>query len=193
MKRRDREWVRALVDGELDATTAEALRARARQQPELAAYIARMEGLRSNLATLRGVSVSPRPFVAPQKNAEKSGRWLWLMGPLAAVGAAAAVFVLKPAGQGGPDAGAAQGEPAGVEVRLSFAAPQASEVRVAGDFNGWQPEPLAREGDRWATHLRLPPGRYAYMYVVDGQWTADPEAHSFRDDEFGRKNAVLHL
>ena len=68
-----------------------------------------------------------------------------------------------------------------------------SVVLLAGDFNAWQPTPLTRDGDRWATQLRLPPGRYAYMYVVDGRWTADPEAHSFRDDEFGRKNAVLHL
>jgi anti-sigma factor RsiW len=84
-------------------------------------------------------------------------------------------------------------EAPGVAVELKFVAPEAGQVQVAGDFNGWRPEPLHREGDRWAARLRLPPGRYAYMYVVDGRWTSDPQAHSFRDDEFGRQNAVLHL
>ena len=46
------------------------------------------------------------------------------------------------------------------------AALEAEMVRLAGEFNGWQPELMEREeGGGWARSLRLRPGRYQYKFV----------------------------
>ena len=75
--------------------------------------------------------------------------------------------------------------------------PGARTVGVAGDFNGWDPvqtllEPSA--SGAWTVTLPLEPGRYEYMFVVDGtQWIADPFAAEQQDDGFGSRNAVLDV
>lgn len=62
-------------------------------------------------------------------------------------------------------------------TRLSYHAPQAQAVSVAGTFNHWDPAatPLARDasGD-WDVRLDLPPGRHEYKFVVDGAWCCEP-------------------
>jgi hypothetical protein len=131
------------------------------------------------------------------------------------VGAAAAVLLLLVAAgtiarvgrpdlvAGGPgDAAITQisasaAEPTTVLVRLVLVQPGASTVEAAGDFNGWNPsrtplEPVA--GGAWAVTVPLEPGRYEYMFVVDGtQWVADPFAAEQIDDGFGSRNAVLDV
>jgi 1,4-alpha-glucan branching enzyme len=71
-------------------------------------------------------------------------------------------------------------------------------VAVAGDFNGWRTDDaLLDDADGDGTFvgtLRLPPGSYAYMFVVDGdRWVTDPFAGTYRDDDFGHRNAVIRL
>lgn len=64
-----------------------------------------------------------------------------------------------------------------VEFRLH--APKAKEVQLGGDFNQWRAESLPLAKSRkgvWETLLPLPPGRYSYLFRVDGEWTKDPEA-----------------
>ncbi len=84
-----------------------------------------------------------------------------------------------------------------VLVRLVMLEPGARTVGVAGDFNGWDPvqtplEPSA--SGAWTVTLPLEPGRYEYMFVVDGtQWIADPFAAEQQDDGFGSRNAVLDV
>lgn len=84
-----------------------------------------------------------------------------------------------------------------VLVRLIFSQPQAASVAVAGDFNGWNPDrtPLQRtDGGMWTATIPLKPGRYQYMFVVDGkQWLVDPLASDESFDGFGAKNAVLDV
>lgn len=84
-----------------------------------------------------------------------------------------------------------------VMVRLVMLQPQARSVAVAGDFNGWQPQetPLQRTEDgAWTVTLQVKPGRYHYMFVVDGQeWITDPFAGEYSSDGFGAKNAVLDV
>jgi len=42
--------------------------------------------------------------------------------------------------------------------------------------------------------IPLKPGRYEYMFVVDGQqWIPDPFAAEQTDDGFGSRNAVLEV
>jgi len=127
------------------------------------------------------------------------GSWLWaprvmhLRWNLAAVGlvvvvvALAAIYLLRSAPESGPRS-----------VTLVFVAPQAKTVAVAGDFNSWQParQPMRDEsgGGVWTTTLKLAPGRYEYMFVVNGEkWVADPLARVRRPDGFGRENAVIDL
>jgi hypothetical protein len=82
-------------------------------------------------------------------------------------------------------------------VRLTIVEPGAKTVQVAGDFNGWNPMRTSLEqmsDGAWAVTIPLKPGRYAYMFVVDGQrWVADPFAAEQKDDGFGSRNAVLDV
>ena len=83
-------------------------------------------------------------------------------------------------------------------VRLVMMQPGAKVVQVAGDFNGWNPAqtPLERVSadGAWSVTIPLKPGRYAYMFVVDGrQWVADPFASEQKDDGFGSRNAVVDV
>ena len=82
-------------------------------------------------------------------------------------------------------------------VRLVLVQPEARSVAVAGDFNSWMPEqtPLRKMEDGvWTVTLHVKPGRYHYMFVVDGeQWVADPLAGEYSLDGFGAKNAVLDV
>lgn len=84
-----------------------------------------------------------------------------------------------------------------VFVRLVLLQPGARSVSVAGDFNGWSPTEtqLERsEGGMWTATIPLKPGRYQYMFVIDGkQWLADPLASEASGDGFGSENAVLDV
>ena len=79
-------------------------------------------------------------------------------------------------------------------IRLEFASTEAREVCVAGSFNDWQPTatPMIALGDgRWLKELALPPGRYEYRLVVDGQWIDDPLAKEFAPNPHGGRNGVI--
>ena len=82
-------------------------------------------------------------------------------------------------------------------IRLAFDAPAARSVAIAGSFNRWDParHPLSgpdRTG-RWTATLRLPPGRYEYLFVIDGsEWVLDPEAPAV-DNGLGGRNSIMVL
>ena len=81
-------------------------------------------------------------------------------------------------------------------VRLTFYAPQARTVSVAGDFNKWRTETDAMKGNdgMWSIDLKLKPGVYSYSFIVDGKtWVADPGAESYQDDGFGSQNSILRV
>lgn len=84
-----------------------------------------------------------------------------------------------------------------VLVRLVMVQPSAATVAVAGDFNGWDPSrtPLLRaDNGMWTTTIQLKPGRYQYMFVIDGkEWQTDPLASEVSQDGFGQQNAVLDV
>jgi anti-sigma factor RsiW len=87
--------------------------------------------------------------------------------------------------------------PSPVFVRLVVVRPGAQTVQAAGDFNGWDPTRTPLEhisNGAWAVTIPLEPGRYEYMFVIDGQdWIADPLAPEQSDDGFGSRNAVLDV
>jgi hypothetical protein len=43
----------------------------------------------------------------------------------------------------------------------------------------------------WTKILALPPGRYQYRYVVDGEWREDPENPNAVPGPAGVRNSVL--
>jgi chromosome partitioning protein len=84
------------------------------------------------------------------------------------------------------------------EVVVRFRDPRASDVRIAGDFNGWVPDKGVRslieaEGETriWTKILHLAPGRYQYRYVVDGEWREDPENPEGVASHVGGRNSIL--
>ena len=82
--------------------------------------------------------------------------------------------------------------------RFSLDAPGAQQVSLAGDFNGWRTDEILLADVTGRGHfsvtLPLKPGRYAYMFVVDGAtWMTDPRAEAYRDDGFGNKNALVNV
>ncbi|MFO1501792.1 MAG: glycogen-binding domain-containing protein [Verrucomicrobiota bacterium] len=81
-------------------------------------------------------------------------------------------------------------------MRLELYAPQARQVFVAGSFNGWEPTETAlysAEPGTWVRELELPPGKYEYLFLVDGQWLLDPKAKSFTPNPFGGQNCLMEV
>ncbi|MCW5557209.1 MAG: response regulator [Verrucomicrobiae bacterium] len=79
-------------------------------------------------------------------------------------------------------------------ICLRLTHPTAQQVCVAGSFNDWQPDatPMTRRDDgQWVKELTLPPGRYEYRLIVDGEWADDPAAAELIPNAFGTANAVL--
>ena len=84
------------------------------------------------------------------------------------------------------------------EVIVRFRDSSAHDVRIAGDFNGWVPDKGVRsliesQGEErvWTKILLLPPGRYQYRYVVDGEWCEDPDNPEAVSSDVGGRNSVL--
>jgi hypothetical protein len=72
----------------------------------------------------------------------------------------------------------------------------AKDVRLAGDFNGWNPDltpmrPL-RSGTFQAS-LPLAPGRYQYRYVIDGRWEKDPANECVEMNPYGELNSIVEV
>ena len=72
-------------------------------------------------------------------------------------------------------------------VEFSVELPEAQTVQLASDFTDWEENSLDMvRFDRgvWSTTVPLPPGIYAYRFLVDGQWYDDPRA-IWRDTQPG--------
>ncbi|OGR07877.1 MAG: hypothetical protein A2511_11500 [Deltaproteobacteria bacterium RIFOXYD12_FULL_50_9] len=73
-------------------------------------------------------------------------------------------------------------------------APNAREVFVAGDFNGWNSTeyPMRKfKGDIWKKSLKLKKGRYEYKFIVDGDWWIDPKNPERQTTSFGVENSIV--
>lgn len=114
-----------------------------------------------------------------------------LWAPPALAGAIAAVLLIL----GAPRFFSRSGDL--VPVTFEVHAPEAQRVEVVGNFNEWKPGQIVLEGPSptgdWKATVKLPSGRYEYMFLVDGRdWVADPKAPR-RPDGFGRENALLQV
>ncbi len=91
----------------------------------------------------------------------------------------------------------AQTEPRVVEVTFALHRAEAKEVYLCGDFNYWSPRSIRmirHEGNgHWEKRLTLPPGRYEYKFIVDGEWMADPDAPQDVANTFGSINSIMEV
>ncbi len=196
------EFLAALPEGarretEALARIAEAARALPRATPPsdfaaraMARVRTRRPPRRSALAWLRTPALSPLAAVASALvvGAVSFGVASWRLGPTAGRPAASS---------GAPMVDGRPMHPPRVLARLTLLAPEAHEVSLAADFNGWNPAAARMRrgaGGIWTVEVPLEPGkRYQYMFVVDGAWRTNPQAPAVVADGFGGKNAVLEL
>ena len=79
------------------------------------------------------------------------------------------------------------------QVTFTYDAPEAHEVRIAGDFTGWEQAAVSLKKDKtgvWKGTVSLPPGEYEYRLLVDGQWRDDPQCPDRRPNQFGSQNCI---
>ena len=82
------------------------------------------------------------------------------------------------------------------KITLTYFAPQAASVLIAGDFTRWGTAPVSlvkEDNGVWKTTLALKPGKYQYRLLVDGQWQNDPHCQELQPNEFGSANCVLSV
>ena len=81
-------------------------------------------------------------------------------------------------------------------VTLEYPDASAEMVYVAGTFNNWHPRstPMVPFGHgRWIKEISLAPGTYEYLFVVDGKWVPDRQAHDSVPNPYGGFNSVLKV
>ena len=82
------------------------------------------------------------------------------------------------------------------KVTFSVAAKEASQVSVVGDFNNWNVAEGAlsklKNGAFKGVFDLNKDAEYEFKYVIDGSFVNEPEADSFKWNEFaGNENGVL--
>lgn len=81
-------------------------------------------------------------------------------------------------------------------ITFRLEAPQATEVILMGDFNEWNAEKHIMKRDEkgiWSKTVVVPPGRYEYKFLVDGQWQNDPSNQQTVRNRFGTLNNVVNI
>jgi hypothetical protein len=79
---------------------------------------------------------------------------------------------------------------------IAFAWPHeaASEVRLAGSFNSWQPQDMKYDpaDGSWKIEREVKPGNHQFKFVVDGLWVHD-EGQPHLANEVGSENNVIEV
>ena len=79
-------------------------------------------------------------------------------------------------------------------VTFRLNAPSVKEVILMGDFNNWDADghPMKKdENGIWKVDIVIPPGKYEYRLLVDGQWRLDSGNNQTVPNSFGTENNVL--
>ena len=75
---------------------------------------------------------------------------------------------------------------------VEFKFRSSESVKIAGDFNSWQPQEMEKQGEEWRCLLDLPAGHYAYKYFINGEWVLD-ETNKSSENEDGARNNVINV
>jgi chromosome partitioning protein len=82
------------------------------------------------------------------------------------------------------------------EVIFSVSAPQAKEVFVAGDFNGWKIDETSKmehENGVWKKRVNLANGKHHYRFVIDGNWTEDANNPTKEKNPYGTLDSLIEV
>jgi len=80
------------------------------------------------------------------------------------------------------------------DVQFVYIDHSARSVCLAGNFNGWSENSscMKKNGNTWSVQIELTPGRYQYLFLVDGRkWRQDPGALLHESNGFGGENSIL--
>jgi hypothetical protein len=162
--------------------------------PDLTARVAaRVEALRP----------APSPLAALAAQARAAAGWLLVprtvrvrpaFGMAAAFALALLLALPYAPGRGTPEVPAVAAGEGTVLVQFRLDAPGAQSVSLAGTFTGWETrvELYETAPGVWSARVPVTPGIHDYLFIVDGEWTADPAAPSIPDG-FGGTNSRLLL
>ncbi len=79
-------------------------------------------------------------------------------------------------------------------VEVSFYSPEAMDVYVAGEFNGWDTRSLPMKKDKdgiWRLKIKLLAGRYEYKFFADNMWIENLPGAEAIPNPFGTQNFVI--
>ncbi|HEY3661646.1 MAG TPA: hypothetical protein VGL24_00665 [Chthoniobacterales bacterium] len=83
---------------------------------------------------------------------------------------------------------------AAADQTFRFERADAQSVGLAGEFNEWHAQPMAKQADgSWSLTILLAPGTYGYKFLVDGkEWVFDP-ANPQRKTVGGIENSAIEV
>ncbi len=128
-------------------------------------------------ARLVGGRTDPDPLVRSEPGGQGGlviGRRLVRFGPRGAT----PVVALQPA-------------PSGVAALFRVEDVAAQRVEVLGDFSGWDPQAMVRDGRVWVLEIPLATGTYHFGFLVDGDWFVPEGAPGQVSDDWGQMNATI--
>ena len=79
-------------------------------------------------------------------------------------------------------------------VEFRFFRPEAMDVRVAGDFNGWTGDALHMKpagNGCWTARMVLGSGEYRFRYVADGRWFTDYASNGVEFAKLGLNSLLI--
>ena len=92
----------------------------------------------------------------------------------------------------------AAASPKKTRVVLTVQADPGSTVFLAGSFNSWDPagtKMIDKDGNGlYSVSVSLAPGIYEYKFVINGEWTLDPDPdRDWTQNGLGTLNSVLRV
>jgi len=71
---------------------------------------------------------------------------------------------------------------------------RAHKIYLSGSFNNWNTVqiPMHQIPSGWIVNIKLKPGKYLYKYIIDGNWTDDPNNKLRENDDNGGKNSIMY-
>jgi 1,4-alpha-glucan branching enzyme len=79
-------------------------------------------------------------------------------------------------------------------VEFTFRAPEAKEVFLTGEFNGWDYQSLPMKkskGGVWKTKIKLAPGRHEYKFFADNVWVESLPGVEQVSNPVGTRNFIV--
>ena len=81
--------------------------------------------------------------------------------------------------------------PSGMAALFRVEDDAAQRVDVLGDFSGWDPQAMVRDGRAWVLEIPLATGTYHFGFLVDGEWFVPERAPGQVSDDWGQVNATI--